>query len=82
MIKDDIDKVLILVRLNGGNDGLNTIIPLDQYSKLADKGVRKDIIIPENKILKLNGADTLGMNPSMTAMQQLFNNNKLTIKRC
>ena len=28
------DRVLVLVRLNGGNDGLNTFIPLDQYSNL------------------------------------------------
>ena len=25
------DRVLVLVRLKGGNDGLNTIIPLSQY---------------------------------------------------
>jgi len=79
MISDDIDKVLVLIKLHGGNDGLNTIIPLDQYSKLADPKVRGDIIIPENNILKLNGADTLGMHPSMTAMQQLFNDSKLSI---
>ena len=26
------DKVLVLIQMSGGNDGLNMIIPLDQYS--------------------------------------------------
>ncbi|MBK7946360.1 MAG: hypothetical protein IPJ85_14115 [Flavobacteriales bacterium] len=26
------DRVLVIVQLYGGNDGLNTVIPLDQYS--------------------------------------------------
>src|SRR5438445_13872253 len=27
------DRVLVVVRLDGGNDGLNTVLPLDQYAK-------------------------------------------------
>jgi len=26
------DKVLVLIQLSGGNDGLNMVLPLDQYS--------------------------------------------------
>ncbi|MBK6351909.1 MAG: hypothetical protein IPF46_00560 [Saprospiraceae bacterium] len=26
------DRVLVIVQLNGGNDGLNTVFPLDQYA--------------------------------------------------
>ena len=29
------DKILILIQLVGGNDGLNTVIPLDQYDNLV-----------------------------------------------
>jgi uncharacterized protein (DUF1501 family) len=28
------DRVLVLIQLIGGNDGLNSIIPLDQYTNL------------------------------------------------
>ena len=32
----DNDRILILVRLGGGNDGLNTVIPLNQYDLYAN----------------------------------------------
>jgi hypothetical protein len=31
------DRVLVIVQLYGGNDGLNTVIPLDQYSVLSSQ---------------------------------------------
>ena len=31
------DRVLVVVRLDGGNDGLNTVLPLDQYDNLANR---------------------------------------------
>ncbi|NUM32845.1 MAG: DUF1501 domain-containing protein [Bacteroidetes bacterium] len=70
--KAENDKVLVLVQLNGGNDGLNTIIPLDQYTNLTT--ARSNIIIPSAKVLKLNGFENTGLHPSMTDLQNLFNN--------
>lgn len=69
------DKILVLVQLNGGNDGLNTLIPLDQYDKL--KNARGSILIPENQILPLTG--TLGFHPQMTGMKSLFDEGKIGI---
>lgn len=69
------DRVLVVVRLDGGNDGLNTVLPLDQYTNLAK--ARSNILIPETKALKL---DTLtGLHPSMTGMQNLYKEGKLRI---
>jgi uncharacterized protein (DUF1501 family) len=66
------DKILVLVQLNGGNDGINTLIPLDQYTNLT--AARSNIIIPDSKVLKLNGFSKTGLHPAMTGMQNLFNN--------
>jgi uncharacterized protein (DUF1501 family) len=65
------NKVLVLIQLNGGNDGLNTIIPIDKYDILSV--ARKNILIPENKILKLNDTNIFGLHPSMAKIQNLYN---------
>ncbi|MBC7722149.1 MAG: hypothetical protein H7068_09005, partial [Pedobacter sp.] len=67
-------KVLVLVQLAGGNDGINTVIPLNQYS--AYTNARANIAIPEDKVLRLNGFDSVGFHPALAEMQQLFNNGK------
>jgi len=62
-------KILILIKLDGGNDGLNTIIPFDQYSNLNK--VRKSVILPENSIIDLGGSN-LGLHPELSAFKKLF----------
>jgi uncharacterized protein (DUF1501 family) len=71
------DNVLVMIQLSGGNDGLNTVIPLDQYA--AYNNARANVAIPENRILRLNGVDTIGFHPSMTGMQELFAQGKLSV---
>ncbi|MEM9144265.1 MAG: hypothetical protein AAGA86_14845, partial [Bacteroidota bacterium] len=39
------DNILILIRLSGGNDGLSTVIPINQYDSYAN--ARPNIYIPE-----------------------------------
>lgn len=71
------DKVLVIIQLNGGNDGLNTVVPVNQYSQYFN--ARTNIALPEKKILTLNGFEGTGLHPSMTAMQNLFNEGQLDI---
>lgn len=71
------DKVLVMIQLNGGNDGLNMVIPIDQFDNYYR--ARTNIAIPENKILKLNGHNTVGLHPAMTGLQSLFNNGKVRL---
>lgn len=79
------DRVLVIIQLGGGNDGLNTVLPTDQYLYLSldnTQGGRSNILIPEAKGLKmeLNGVDqyvNTRLNPGMTAFQQLFADGKL-----
>ena len=68
---------LVIIRLSGGNDGLNMVIPLDQYANLAS--ARGNILINENQVLKLSGTTTTGLHPAMTGMQTLYNEGKLKI---
>ena len=70
-------RILVVIQLAGGNDGLNTVIPVVFYS--AYKNARPNIAIAEEKILRLNGYDKTGLHPAMSLMQQLFNENQLAI---
>jgi uncharacterized protein (DUF1501 family) len=71
------DNVLVLVQLFGGNDGLNTVIPLDIYSKYYN--ARPNIAIQESRILKLDGTLKTGLHPSLSGLRDLYNNGKLAI---
>ncbi len=73
----DTDHVLVIVQLSGGNDGLNTVIPISNYS--AYYNARSNVAIPQNRILPLNGNAATGLHPSMTGLQTLFNEQKLNI---
>ncbi|MDX1685164.1 MAG: DUF1501 domain-containing protein [Saprospiraceae bacterium] len=75
IINGDSDRVLVLINLAGGNDGLTTMIPLDQYDNLA--AVRSNVLVPENTILEI-GADN-GFHPSMGNLQIIWEQEKLNI---
>ncbi len=70
-------KILVMIELNGGNDGLNTIIPIDQYKNLRD--VRGNILIPENRILPLSGTNIVGLHPSLKPLQALYDRKMMTV---
>lgn len=75
LLNGDSDRVLVLIQLNGGNDGLATIIPRDQQDNLA--AVRTNILIPEDQ--QLNITDTVALHPSLTGLEEVFNDGKLNI---
>ena len=62
------DNILILIRLNGGNDGLSTVIPIEQYDTYAN--ARPNIYIPESKILKLT--DDFGIPTYMNSLEPMW----------
>src|SRR5215475_2675211 len=73
----DNDHVLVLVQLIGGNDSLNTIIPLEHYGDYA--AARSNIAIPQGKVLPLTNNLKNGLHPAMKGMQGLYNNDQLAI---
>jgi uncharacterized protein (DUF1501 family) len=70
-------RALVLIQLDGGNDGLNTVIPLDQYAHLAQ--ARKNIMIPDKKVLPLYNSAITGLHPAMGEVQKIYNNRRLSI---
>ena len=68
------NKVLVVLQFSGGNDGLNTVIPVrnDIYYKSRPRlGIEKD------KALLLT--DEAGMNPALPTFKELFDDGSLGI---
>jgi uncharacterized protein (DUF1501 family) len=70
------ERVLVVVQLSGGNDGLNTVVPfgMPQYYR-----ARPAIGIPEKDVLKLSQADGVGLHPQMTAMKEMYDKGLVSI---
>jgi uncharacterized protein (DUF1501 family) len=68
------NKVLVVLQLSGGNDGLNTVIP-----------VRNDIYFRERPVLAINKdkaltlTDEVGLHPSLTNLKALFDEGDMAI---
>jgi uncharacterized protein (DUF1501 family) len=71
------DHVLVIVQLSGGNDGLNTVIPVSAYSNYFN--ARSNVAIPQASILSLTGNSAAGLHPAMTGMQNIFNAGNMKI---
>ena len=70
-------KALVCIFLFGGNDGNNTVVPID--SRYAGyQSVRGGLAIPQGQLLPLQsgGQSIYGLHPSMPEMQGFFNNQK------
>lgn len=68
------NRVLVVVDLDGGNDGLNMVIPHEDpvyYNKRPTIGIRKSDALPLNA--------TLGWNPAMTGFDQLYKEGKIAL---
>ncbi len=78
------DRVLVLIQLHGGNDGLNVIIPIGQYDEYAN--LRPVIKIPDSgpeRYIKLDNTltspDQVGLHPVMTGFKALYDKGWMNI---
>tara|TARA_R110002050_G_scaffold104052_4_gene213224 strand:- start:14883 stop:16511 length:1629 start_codon:yes stop_codon:yes gene_type:complete len=78
------NRKLVLINLAGGNDGLNTIIPLNQYDIYSN--LRPTIKVPisgANKYIKLDSTlpddQQIGLNPALTGFKSLYDKSWLRI---
>ncbi|MEO5683871.1 MAG: DUF1501 domain-containing protein [Chitinophagaceae bacterium] len=72
-------RILVLIQLNGGNDGINTVIPVDKYAMLSV--ARPDILVKDTRVLPLNNVTGMGLHPGLAEMKNMFNNGLLHIVR-
>jgi len=68
------NRILVVLELTGGNDGLNTVVP---YGDDAYYRARPTIGIKPNEVLKLN--DHFGLHPAMSGFEALFKDGELAI---
>jgi uncharacterized protein (DUF1501 family) len=68
-------RVLVVVQLTGGNDALNTVIPRDgRYRDL-----RPTLAIPDDQLVALTNAPTIGLNPALQPLVPLWDAGQLAI---
>jgi uncharacterized protein (DUF1501 family) len=68
------DRILVVLQLSGGNDGINTVIPFGDpgYSTL-----RPTLGVPTSEVLKLS--DGIGLHPSLKHFKALYDGGKLAV---
>ncbi|MCA1616734.1 MAG: DUF1501 domain-containing protein, partial [Acidobacteria bacterium] len=79
-------KALVCLFMNGGNDGNNTIVPIDdaRYGQYSAARSQAGLAIPRTgagSLLPVNPASggQYGLHPSMTDLQTLFAQSKLAV---
>jgi uncharacterized protein (DUF1501 family) len=68
------NKVMVILQLSGGNDGLNTVIPIRNdiyYSQRPKLGIEK--------IKALALTDEVGLHPALTGLRELYDDGSLGI---
>lgn len=70
------DRILVVVQLAGGNDGLNTVVPFrhDAYYR-----ARPGIGIPRDQVLELARGADVGLHPAMTGLKAMYDDGMLTV---
>jgi uncharacterized protein (DUF1501 family) len=68
---------LVVVQLNGGNDGLNTVVPLDGRYHDA----RPTIGLTDDTLVALAGADGIGLHPALAPLAATWEAGRLAIVR-
>jgi uncharacterized protein (DUF1501 family) len=68
------ERILVVIQLGGGNDGLNTVVP---YADDAYYRVRPTLGLKPNEVIRVD--DHIGFHPSLKALKELYDQGKVTI---
>jgi uncharacterized protein (DUF1501 family) len=68
------NRILLILQLDGGNDGLNTLVPYgdDEYYR-----ARPQVAIKPDRVLKLN--ERLGLHPELVELKQMYDEGSLAL---
>ena len=68
------ERILVVVELSGGNDGLNTVVPFgdDTYYR-----VRPNLGVPAREVIKI--ADGFGFHPSLVGFERLYKDGLMAV---
>lgn len=69
------DNILVIVRFKGGNDGLNTIVPVYDYDSYAN--LRPTIKHDQNQLINLDA--NFGIPNYMTGLESLWGNGQMKV---
>lgn len=70
------DRVLVVVQLSGGNDGLNCVVPFGDANYYRS---RPQLAIRENDVIQLEGVDGIGLNPGLAPLRELMQQGRAAI---
>ena len=68
------NRILVVIELSGGNDGLNTVVP---FGDAAYYKARPKLGITEREVIKV--ADGFGFHPSMVGFERLYKDGRLAV---
>jgi uncharacterized protein (DUF1501 family) len=68
------ERILVVIELAGGNDGLNTVVP---YADPAYYRARPTLAIEEQEVIKI--VDGFGLHPSMVGFERLYKDGLLAV---
>jgi uncharacterized protein (DUF1501 family) len=79
------DRVLVILQLHGGNDGLNTFIPVEQYDLYYSR--RANIAIPAKNSIRsmipldstLPFSEQVGLHPDMIGIKELYDQGRMAV---
>jgi uncharacterized protein (DUF1501 family) len=69
-------RVLVLIQLDGGNDGINTIVP---YEDEGYERARRDLRLDPRGLVKLDEKAGIGLHGAMRPLGKLFEDSRLAI---
>jgi len=78
---EDDYKALVCIFLAGGNDSYNMLVPRAESAYEVYADTRQNLAIPRQELLPITSSgqaySEFGLHPELTAMQQLYNDDKL-----